>query len=42
MLRGEMGTSPPPRLVGYLRALLFVLWGLGEAVEPPPRVLIER
>jgi hypothetical protein len=42
MLRGAMGTSPTSGLVSYLRALLFVVWGVAESVDPPPRVLIER
>jgi len=37
-----MGISPTPGLLGYLRALLFALWGLTETADPPPRVLIER
>ena len=42
MLHFAMGTSPTPGLVSYLRAFLFALWGISEAVDPPPRVLIER
>jgi hypothetical protein len=37
-----MGTSRTPGLVSYLRALLFVIWGVSESADPPPRVLIER
>jgi hypothetical protein len=31
------------RCVGELvRALLYALWGISGAADPPPRVLIER
>jgi hypothetical protein len=37
-----MSSSNSSPLLGYLRALLFALWGVAPEADPPPRVLIER
>lgn len=37
-----MSHSKPGALANYLRVLLFALWGIPLAADPPPRVLVER
>lgn len=37
-----MADSSQAGWAGYLRALMYVLWGIPQVVDRPPRVLIER